>query len=198
MKAMTRSRRIALAPLGVLTLLAPVLCGGADTVAARAVPMDDLCHPGAADCALGPRVRSSYAYLRAMIEEAVQRSATFRRLVAAIEATNGIVYVEHGSCRQGVHACLSLNVTAAGDYRILRVTVDARQPDWDVMALIGHELRHAIEVLENAALVDPTGVFQFYAQHHLVKDRPFETDAAIDAGDAVRKEVGTFAKGNPK
>jgi hypothetical protein len=35
------------------------------------------------------------------------------------------------------------------------VTVDARQPDWDVMAVIGHELRHAI------------------------KDRPFETRAAI-------------------
>jgi hypothetical protein len=133
-----------------------------------------------------------------MIEEAAQRSPAFRRLVAAIEATNGIVYVEHGICMHGVRACLDLNVTAAGDYRILRVTVDARQRDWDVMAVIGHELRHAIEVLENPALVDMPSVFLFYAQDRSTKDRPFETRAAIEAGDAVRKEVGTFAKGELK
>jgi hypothetical protein len=194
---MTPPRRSVLVPLGVVTLAA-VLCGGAHPLAARARGMGDACHSGDAPCGLEPRVRSSHAYLRAMIEEAAQRSPAFRRLVAAIEATNGIVYVEHGSCVQGVHACLSLNVTAAGDYRILRVTVDARQPDWDVMALIGHELRHAIEVLENSTLADKTSAFQFYAQHNHVKDRPFETSAAVEAEDAVRKDVSTFAKGYPK
>jgi hypothetical protein len=194
---MTPSRRNARALWGMV-ILAVGLCGGAQLVAARAVLMGDACHSGDAHCALGPRVRSTRAYLRAMIEEAARRSPTFRHLVAAIEATNGIVYVEHGSCRQGVHACLALTVTAAGDYRILRVTVDARQPDWDVMALIGHELRHAIEVLENSTLADTTSAFQFYAQQHHVKDRPFETSAAIEAEDAVRKDVSTFAKGYPK
>ena len=155
---------------------------------------------GAADAPapeIGPRVRSSHAYLRAMIGEAVLRSPTFRRIVAAIEATDGIVYVEHGACRHNVRACLALDVTAAGGFRILRVIVDARQPDWDVMASIGHELRHALEVLEQRAIVDNASVYLFYAEKRDAKDRPFETRAATDAGFAVRREVSAFARGKP-
>lgn len=148
-----------------------------------------------AECSIGPRVRSSHPYLRAMIDEAVVRSSTFRRIIDAIEATDGIVYVEHGDCKHGVRACLALAVTAAGGYRILRVFVDARQRDWDVMATIGHELRHALEVLEDPGLVDTALVYQFYAQAHHDKDRPFETRAATDAGFAVRNEVSAFARG---
>jgi hypothetical protein len=153
--------------------------------------------PGGDDATPGPRVRSSHAYLRAMIGEAALRSRTFRDLVAAIEATDGIVYVEHGACMKRVHACLMLDVTAAGSYRILRIMVDARQPDWDVMASIGHELRHALEVLEDRSVVNNPSMFFFYAQTRDNKDRPFETRAATDAGDAVRREVGSFAKGKP-
>ena len=153
--------------------------------------------PGGDDATPGPRVRSSHAYLRAMIGEAALRSQTFRGLVAAIEATDGIVYVEHGPCMKSVHACLILDVTAAGRYRILRIMVDARQPDWDVMASIGHELRHALEVLEDRSIVNNSSMFFFYAQTRDSKDRPFETRAATDAGVAVRREVGSFAKGKP-
>jgi uncharacterized membrane protein len=175
-----------------------VLCGETYAVAAGAVPTCSASNPAGADCSLGPRVRSSHAYLRAMIDEAGLRSPVFRSLVAAVEATDGIVYVEHGACTHGVRACLALEVTAAGEYRILRVFVDARQPDWDVMASIGHELRHAIEVLENPALVDDASIYLLYAQNREGKDRPFETRAAIEAGDAVRHDVSSFAKGRPK
>jgi hypothetical protein len=161
---------------------------------ARTFPLSGACD-AVAECPVGPRVRSSHAYLRAMIDQAVVRSRTFRRIVDAIEASDGIVYVEHGDCKRGVRACLALDVTAAAGYRILRVIVDARQPDWDVMASIGHELRHALEVLEDPGLVDTARVFQFYAQAHHEKDRPFETRAAIDAGSAVRNEVSAFARG---
>jgi hypothetical protein len=148
----------------------------------------------AGNTALGPRVRSSHPYIRAMIDEAGLRSATFRSLVAAIEATNGIVYVEHGSCLHTEGACLSLNVTSAGGYRILRVTVDARRPDWDVMEAIGHELMHALEVLRDPGLKDTTSVYELYAQGRQGVQRPFETKEAIDAGYAVRREVTSFAR----
>jgi hypothetical protein len=178
------------------TLMAVLLCA-ASTPTMAAISVDDhACH--GVECSVGARVRSSDAYLRAMIEEAARRSPTFRRLIVTIEATNGIVYVEHGNCLHGVRACLALDVTRAGDYRILRVTVDARQPDWHVMPLIGHELRHALEVLNDPGLVDGPRVFLFYAQHHNAKDQPFETDAAVETEDAVRKDLETFAKGRPK
>jgi hypothetical protein len=187
----------ALALLGVLALTPTVLHGGTHPAEARALPMniaDAVVSGDDAAPGLGPRVRSSHAYLRAMIDEAALRSSTFRSIVAAIEKTNGIVYVEHGGCQHGVRTCLSLEVTPAAGYRILRILVDARQPDWDVMGSIGHELRHALEVLENPALVDSASVYLFYANGD-AKDRPFETRAAINAGFAVRNEVGSFAKG---
>jgi hypothetical protein len=40
-------------------------------------------------------------------------------------------------------------VTKAGANRMLRVKVDTRKADWDLMGSIGHELRHTIEVLNN-------------------------------------------------
>ena len=183
---MIRVRVVSAGVLWVMTAAAP-FAGGPDAASG----------PGVTDSMAHSRVRSTHAYLRAMIGEAVLRSRTFRDLVAAIEATDGIVYVEHGACMKSVHACLILDVTAAGRYRILRIMVDARQPDWDVMASIGHELRHALEVLEDRSVVNNPSMFFFYAQTRDNRDRPFETRAATDAGDAVRRELGSFAKGKP-
>jgi hypothetical protein len=149
---------------------------------------------GAAQTDGGPRVRSSHPYIRAMIDEATRRSATFRGLVTSIEATNGIVYVENGTCLHTDGACLSINLTQAGDYRFLRVIVDARRPDWDVMASIGHELMHALEVLRDPGLKDTASVYGFYAQGRQGVPRPFETKEAIDAGNAVRRDVTSFAR----
>jgi hypothetical protein len=50
-------------------------------------------------------------------------------------------------------------------------------------------LRHAIEVLENRALVDAATVFLFYAQGSRTDGQTFETHAAIEAGFAVRNEI---------
>ena len=195
MQAIRQPLSAALFVMRVLTLAPAVPDGGTQPVEARAPLFLDGNVSGGATSPVGPRVRSSHVYLQAMIAEAAVRSSTFRGIVAAIEATNGIVYVEHGACQHSVRACLALNVTAAAGYRILRVIVDARQPDWDVMASIGHELRHALEVLENPALVDTTSVYLFYAQGRQANGRAFETQAAIDAGFAVRHELSDFAKG---
>ena len=146
------------------------------------------------DTTSAPRVRSSDAYIRAMIDEAGRRSATFRRLVDLISATNGIVYVEQGECGHSVHACLALSVTAAAEYRILRILVDARRPDWEVMASIGHELQHAVEVLDNPTITTSQAIYFFYALASPTTGAAFETAGAIKAGNAVRNEVGSYAR----
>lgn len=141
-----------------------------------------------------PRVRSTHAYIRAMIDEAAQRSATFRRLLAAIDKTDGIVYVEQGECGHRVRACLTMSVTATPEYRFLRVLVDARQPDWDVMSSIGHELQHALEVLENETLKTTESIFLYYAREGVTMGESFETAAAVRMGDAVKGDVVSFAR----
>lgn len=86
---------------------------------------------------------------------------TLRGLVQVIDASDGIVYVESGECGHGVRACL-VGVTAAGEDRILWIKVDTGKEGWDLMGSIGHELRHAVEVLGNPKVTSNAAMYFFY------------------------------------
>ena len=143
-------------------------------------------------------VRSSSPVIRTLIVQATEQSATFRRLVDTIDASESVVYVEYGTCRHYVKACL-VNITGMGAHRILWVKIDDRKTDRDVMASIGHELRHTIEVLGARAVTSSAAMFLFYRREgSMGTTGAFETAAAVKAGDAVRAEVKAFrrARGN--
>ena len=139
-----------------------------------------------------PRVRSSSPWIVALIEQAIERSHTFRSLVETISASDGIVYVEEGQCGHGVRACF-VHVTVAGPNRLLWVRVDAHKADLDLMGDIGHELRHAVEVLGDPTVRSDASMYVFYALNPASRSygspHAFETDVAIAAGLAVRVEV---------
>jgi hypothetical protein len=86
MKAITPPPSAALALLGVLTLTPVAPNGGIHGADARACSTDATSGCIGADCSLGPRVRSSRPYLRAMIDEAALRSPRFRRLASRCSA----------------------------------------------------------------------------------------------------------------
>lgn len=68
--------------------------------------------------------------------------------------TAGLIYVDEGKCGHGVSACLLLSVQVAGPFRVLQIKIDARRPDCVLMAQIGHELQHAIEILSDPNVTD--------------------------------------------
>jgi hypothetical protein len=146
----------------------------------------------------GLHVRSSNPAIRALIVRATEQSATFRRMVETITASESVVYVEYGTCRHYVKACL-VNVTGTGAHRILWVKIDDRKTDRDAMASIGHELRHTIEVLGERAVTSGAAMYLFYRREgSMGTTGAFETAAAIKAGDTVRAEMKAFrrARGN--
>ena len=110
------------------------------------------------------RVRSNDPAFTAVIQQAAERSPLFRRLIATIDATDGLVYVDEGKCGHSVAACLTLSVKVAGPYRLLRILVDLqrRKRDCDLMASIGHELHHAIELLREPNVRDYHAAFSFF------------------------------------
>ena len=124
-----------------------------------------------------------------LIQDATVRSATFRHIADAVAATDGVVYVEEGRCGHGVRACLVLGVAISGPNRLLRVLVNTHKADWDLQGSIGHELRHAIEVLSDPAVTSYEAMFGFYTREGLHRVDGFETEAAVEAGDAVRTEL---------
>jgi len=137
------------------------------------------------------RVRAEDEALSTLIRHATDQSATFRGLVEAIQATDGIVHVVRGRCGHGVRACLMLWMAAAGPNRMLRVVVDSsRQADIETMASLGHELTHAREVLAEPSVRTGAGMFNLYRRNGAVRVQGvFETQAAIAAGDAVYIEL---------
>jgi len=136
-----------------------------------------------------PRVRSTTPAIAAAIVEAERLSPTFNALVRTIEETDGIVYVERGRCRTGVHACLSHSVTSGGGFRFLWVLVDSVDDVVELMATIGHELRHAIEMLSEPSLKTAAAAYNFYAREAPTSRLVFETPAAVRAGIAVAEEL---------
>jgi hypothetical protein len=137
-------------------------------------------------------VRSASPALVAMIQQATERSATFRGLVEKIDASDSIVFVNEGRCGHGVRACF-VSVTSSQTSRYMFVLVDTRKADWDLMGSIGHELRHTIEVIAEPGIRDNAAKYFFYEHigtHGASGAR--ETQTAMDAGNTVRSEVRTF------
>ena len=146
-----------------------------------------------ADTPAMPRVRSHNPIIASLIGQATQRSKTFRGLVETINTSKGIVYVDEGQCgRHSVTSCVEA-VTRAAANRILRVKVDINNPDGELMGLIAHELRHAIEILGDPTVVDTASMYFLYQRigRHGTRTA-FETQAAVKAGNAVRAEVAKY------
>jgi hypothetical protein len=136
-------------------------------------------------------VRSDDSALAGLINQATRGSETFRRLLATIEASNGIVYVEPGACGHGVRACLTMWMQVSGPNRFVRIVINRSKPDRDleVRGSIGHELQHAIEVLREPAVTNGVTMFNFLMRMAPTDSNRFETTADIDAGDALIYEL---------
>jgi hypothetical protein len=145
------------------------------------------------------RVRSTDSTLRLLLGEGIQRSATFRARVDRLSELDGIVYVQFGYCAFGhVNGCLLPSLTVAGGVRYLRVLVSAdrnRRTRDQLLALIAHELQHALEVLERREVVDVDGMDAMF--HRIGTPLPgitgYETSAARATGDAVLSELSLQA-----
>lgn len=142
-----------------------------------------------------PRVRAPSLAIGELIALATERSPTFKRLVETIDQTDGIVYVLEGRCRYGARACMPMTITPAGEYRIVRITIDPRKKTpKELMVSIGHELHHAIEVLSNTSLTNSQLVYGFYNRDAPLGQLAFETPEAIRTGDRVGADLRAWDK----
>lgn len=144
------------------------------------------------------RVRSNDASIARLMEQAVTRSPTFKRLVATIEASNGIIYIEAGVCPGGILACLPVWMISSGGNRFMRIVVDRQRLDSDELlaGAIAHELQHAIEVLSDRFVTDSTKLYFFYRRHAPTAKEQFETAEAKRLGIAVEDEWRRRARRN--
>jgi hypothetical protein len=139
----------------------------------------------------GPHVRGVSPRMSRLIEHATQRSRTFASLVEALEATDVIVHVEEvPKLATGVDGRLMF-VHGGRGVRYLRAQVLTGRNAAETMAVVGHELQHALEVALHADVRDDRAFAALYAR---IGDRPghpdrYDTAAAREAGRRVRQEM---------
>jgi hypothetical protein len=132
--------------------------------------------------------RTAYELAR----EGCRGSATFRGLVRRIEELRGFVYVT---------STVKLPATTEGVllHRI-QLTPDGSRCLWIVVkrdrlsvyrvAVLGHELQHALEALENPGVRSSDDIERLFRRQRPANDgQILETDAALAAGDRVVSEL---------
>jgi hypothetical protein len=136
------------------------------------------------------RTRGADEKARLVLEEGQARSETIRRLVARLEQSDLIVIVQ--LCHVMPPALGDTRILASdAESRYLRVRIAAAAGRIDRLVVLGHELQHAVEIASAPDVRDSDGqrvLGQRIGWGHDL-GRGYETQAAIDAGDAVRGET---------
>jgi hypothetical protein len=137
------------------------------------------------------RVRGADTRVQDFLATGLRRSATFARLLAALNRSDVIVYIERVMTLPHDTLGRLTIVPVANGQRYLRIQIRSDLAATDAIALIGHEMRHALEVAEAPAVRDSESMIKLYRQigHSSGGDHVYDTIAAQDAGRQVRREL---------
>ena len=123
----------------------------------------------------------------------ISRSSAFRELVEALDASDVIVYVSFAS-NPKLRSYLPHDVVAAGAHRYLRVVLNIKLTDREVIPVLAHELQHAWEVAQARDVGDAAGMITLFNRigYPVLKGTQVrETDAALHVQQRVRAELAS-------
>lgn len=145
-----------------------------------------------------PRIRSTDPRLRSLVAEGVRTSDAFRVLVERLERSDVIVYVQcdtHAAGGRSAGGGRLAFLTAAGGFRYVVVRMAWLQPRQLQIAMLAHELQHAVEIADTPDIVDAQTLAHEYGRmtDAVRVDRAartaFDTGAAVEMGERVLREL---------
>jgi len=135
-------------------------------------------------------VRTESSTLRSYLRTGFEQSPTFASLLDRLERADVIVYVEDVPRLPGALEGRLIMPPPAHGVRYLRIQVARRGSSADTIALIGHELRHAVEVADASTVVDNQGLAALYRRIGVDHgNNLFDTAEAQEVGRRVLKEL---------
>jgi hypothetical protein len=142
-------------------------------------------------------VRVRHAVLEPFLREAIEKSATTRALVAALDASDVIVYLE---MFPGIRTALPAGIRYAGSggrFRYLRIALNPTNSPAQMIAMIGHELQHAVEIAAEPTIRSRHDLQAHYERVGILgrADNTWDTEAARVAGRIVFREVARTRAG---
>ncbi|MCX6551429.1 MAG: hypothetical protein NTY02_10565 [Acidobacteria bacterium] len=141
---------------------------------------------GSTGAAAAAHVRGADAKARLLLRDGAARSATLSGLLDALESSDVVVHVETGALDRPGRL---LFVTAGPDCRFLRISIKVPGRDADLIAWLGHELQHAVEIAAAPEVRDQNGVMDLYRRIGFADRSTGESKRAQDVWARVRDEV---------
>jgi hypothetical protein len=125
--------------------------------------------------------------LLGVIEDGWRRSATLRQQCEALAEARAVVALEWGTMDSQSHALTQIRRDKEG----VVVASVSIPPVRDAVELVAHELEHVLETIRGVNFAEESkkpnsGVWKAFGG--------FETQAALEAGRRVRKELGEDAR----
>jgi hypothetical protein len=142
-----------------------------------------------------PRIRILDGPLKALFDHGVTQSPTLSALVEKVEASSILVFVE-GDMRMPERLGARLTfVTSINGVRYVRVDINCMLAQRRQVALLAHELQHALEIAERPDIVDVEAMESMYEDIGFQsfengRHRGFETDEALEVQEMVDRELG--------
>jgi hypothetical protein len=135
-------------------------------------------------------VRTTDHALQGLLRRGFQGSATFAGLLRRLELSDLTVYIEAVPRLPGSLEGRLIMLPPAHGYRYVRIQVVRRGNPWETIALIGHELRHAVEVAGALEVTDDRSLADFYRRIGTTEGKDvFDTIAARETGRRVLREL---------
>jgi hypothetical protein len=141
------------------------------------------------------RVRGDSEDLRRLLSSGLQRSSTFSAIVDRLEASDLIVEVQCGHFKSSLLVGRTVLLSARQSVRYVLVEIACSTTDAAALEILGHELRHALEIASAPWVVDQPSLEKLYTQiGFLTCLKPggfgdFETEDALEAGTRVHHEL---------
>ena len=139
------------------------------------------------------------AQMRGLVQAGREQSPSFSALADRLAATDVVVYIKCAPLRPHVHGEL-IFLGAAGGVRYVMVRVAPHLTTQRKIAILGHELQHALEIAERPEIVDSTTLARAYEQFGYTRRTgsrvDFDTAAAIGTGNTIWREVTLRADGD--
>jgi len=134
-------------------------------------------------------VRTTNRTMAALLREGYHHSPTFAALMRRLDQSDVYVYVEETRLPPTVEGRLVV-LQQAHDFRYIRIQIALRGGRNDWIAVLGHELRHAVEVADDPGVRDMTSLVALYRRIGIDRgNNEYDTVEAQETGRRVFKEL---------
>ena len=135
-------------------------------------------------------VRTTNKSITRLLARGYRRSPTLAAIVTKLQHSDVFVYIEEVPRLPGALEGRMMMLPRAHQHRYIRIQIALRGDNEDSVAVLGHELQHAVEVAEALDVSDQDGLAKLYQRIGIRGgEHVYDTVAAQQMGKTVRREL---------